>query len=135
MITFNLNAGGNVIGFRPEGGPASIAEETPDYKKVAEPADSTKAVQIAEADLKKFVGDWESKTPPLTVSVELIAGALKVTVPGQPLYTLVAVTPKRFRLTGPPGMPPGFFVVFDSVVNMTLEQPAPQPTMKFVKKA
>ncbi|MFN2399372.1 MAG: serine hydrolase [Gemmatimonadaceae bacterium] len=134
MVTFSLNAGGNVVGFRPEGGPGAVAEETPDYKRIAEPADTSKVAQLAEADLKKFVGDWESKAPPITVSVELIAGTLKLTVPGQPLYTLEPVTPTRFRLTGPPGLPPGFFVQFDSAATMTLEQPAPQPTMKFVKK-
>ena len=45
----------------------------------------------------------------------------------------------RFRLTGPPGMPAGFFMEFekrgDRVVSLTLHQPQPQPTLKLDRKA
>lgn len=95
-------------------------------------ADTTAAVQIAEADLAKFLGSYRAAERPLTVSVEKVGRAMKMIVPGQPAYTLVPVTPTRFRLAGG-DLPPGFFADFTvsggAVTRLTFEQPAPQPTL------
>ena len=50
------------------------------------------------------------KTPPVEVSVEIVGGKLKATVPGQPVYTLLPVAANRFSIEGAPS---GFFVEFD----------------------
>jgi hypothetical protein len=62
--------------------------------------------------------------------VQIIGNDLTLTVPGQPAYTLVPVTQSRFRLSLP-GSPvsDGFFLEF-TADGATLEQPAPQPTLK-----
>ncbi|MBC7789916.1 MAG: serine hydrolase [Anaerolineae bacterium] len=137
LLAFTLSTAGEVDGLKFEQGPGAIAEEAPDYRKIADPADTVAKVQIAKADLEKFVGSWESTTPPLTLTVDLIGDELKLTVPGQPVYTLVAMTSSRFKLTGPTPMPAGFFVEYSieggSAKGMKLEQPAPQPTMNFVR--
>jgi len=139
LMAFTLNTAGEVDGLKFEQGPGAIAEEAPDYRKIADPADTLAKVQIATADLEKFAGSWESKSPPLTLTVDLIGDELKLTVPGQPVYTLVAMTSSRFKLAGPAGMPAGFFVEYTvdggSAKSMRLEQPAPQPTMSFVRAA
>jgi hypothetical protein len=73
--------------------------------------------------------------PALRIKVDLISGKLILSIAGQSPYTLVAESPTRFRLTGPPGMPGGFFVdyVIDNgkVKTLTLTQPAPRPTLTF----
>ena len=102
-----------------------------------------KARQEEEArktsELQKLAGSYELSGQPMVIEIEIIDGALKATVPGQPVYTLVPESPLRFRLTGPPGMPAGFYVEFekarDRAVALTLEQPEPRPTLKFTRKA
>ncbi|HET6891657.1 MAG TPA: hypothetical protein VFH31_11190, partial [Pyrinomonadaceae bacterium] len=59
---------------------------------------------------KKFGGKYESKSPPLEVSLEIVAGKLKLVVPGQPVHDLIPIDPARFRIAGAPD---GFFVQFD----------------------
>jgi CubicO group peptidase (beta-lactamase class C family) len=139
LVAFTLNTAGEVDGFKPERGPGAIPEDAPAYRRIVDPADTVPKVRIAEADLRRLTGAWESKAPPLTVTVELVGGALKLTVPGQPVYTLVAMTPTRFKLTGPPEMPPGYVLEYQvdggAVRGMTLQQPAPQPTLQFAKQA
>ena len=80
------------------------------------------------------MGRYKPEQLPLDVDVQIVGDALKLTVPGQPTYTLVADSPTRFRMTGPPGMPDGFFVEFElsngKAVGATLIQPAPQPALK-----
>jgi hypothetical protein len=44
------------------------------------------------------------------MSVELVGGKLKATVPGQPVYTLVPVAANRFSIEGAPA---GFFIQFE----------------------
>jgi len=66
------------------------------------------------------------------VDVQLVGSTLKMSVPGQPSYTLVPVTATRFRLTGN-GMPDGFFLDYaieaGRVKSVKMEQPSPQPTL------
>jgi CubicO group peptidase (beta-lactamase class C family) len=145
FVAFSLGVNGDVDGMKLDMGDGAIAEEVPSFRKTLSPADTVPKVEIAEAELRRFVGTWESKVPPLSLTVDLIGGTLKLTVPGQPVYTLVPVSRTRFRLTGPPEMPAGFFVQYQvdggggggggTVRGMTLEQPSPQPTMTFVKSA
>lgn len=63
-------------------------------------------------------------------------GNLRLSVPGQPTYTLLADSPTRFRLTGPPGMPAGFFAEFQMENGMakTLTLIQPQGTLQLQRK-
>ena len=92
-------------------------------------------VRELEAELAKYAGTFESESPPVTVSVQLMGGSLKAAMEGQPLYTLVPLSATRFQLTGPPGMPAGYFLDFklagDKVTSVTLVQPDPQPSLTF----
>jgi hypothetical protein len=51
-----------------------------------------------EAELSKFVGVYELKTPPLEVSIEMLGGKLKSVIPGQPSGMLVPVAANRFKV-------------------------------------
>ncbi len=93
------------------------------FKRAPETAATVAAVSLSEADLKKFAGKYELKTPPVEVSVEIVGGKLKAVVPGQPVYTLVPVAANRFSIEGAPA---GFFVQFEvvegNVKSLTLIQ-------------
>jgi CubicO group peptidase (beta-lactamase class C family) len=139
FLTFGVNAVAEVDGFHIDGADGMQPEERPDFRRSAPPVDSTAAVAVAESELQRLAGSYELQGQPLVIAIEVIDGALKATVPGQPVYTLVAESPLRFRLTGPPGMPAGFFIEFeksgDRVVSLTLTQPEPRPTLKLIRKA
>lgn len=91
------------------------------FKRVPEPA--AQAVSLSEEELRKFAGKYESKTPPIEVSVEIVGGKLKAVVPGQPVYTLVPVAANRFSIEG---APEGFFMQFEmaegKIKSLTLVQ-------------
>jgi CubicO group peptidase (beta-lactamase class C family) len=70
---------------------------------------ATAAISLSEEELKKFAGKYESKAPPVEVSIEIVGGKLKAMVPGQPVYNLVPVAANRFSIEGAPS---GFFVQF-----------------------
>lgn len=132
MVSFTLN---------PAGKPAELKlESTPEatYRFQPPAADTRAAVTLTPGQLQALTGTYVAEAAPLELQVELVGEALKLTVPGQPAYTLVAVTPTRFRLTGPPGMPDGFYFQFEmsgaAVTGATLEQPAPRPSLKVRKK-
>lgn len=95
----------------------------PAYGRTAETPTSTAAVALSEADLKKFAGKYELRTSPVEVSVEIVGGKLKASVPGQPVYTLVPVAANRFSIEGTPA---GFFMQFEmaegKVISLTLVQ-------------
>ena len=105
MATFALNADGKVKSVDVEG--------LGTFGRKPDAADTTKTVTLAGAALTKLTGTYVSQTPALSIDVSLSDGVLKLTVPGQPTYTLYADSPTRFRLGGPPGMPAGFFAEFD----------------------
>jgi hypothetical protein len=94
-------------------------------------------VRLAEADLPQYTGSFASPSQPVTAEVQLVGGRLKLTVPGQPVYTLVPVTATRFRLTGDQ-VPAGFFLDYTleggRVQRVTLVQPEPQPALTLVPK-
>ncbi|MBA2459369.1 MAG: serine hydrolase [Gemmatimonadales bacterium] len=104
-----------------------------DFKRKPEAPDTTPAVQLAAADLPKYTGSFAADSLPVTAEVQVVGGQLKLTVAGQPPYTLVPVSPTRFRLTGPAEMPAGFFLDYTMkggrVERVTLVQPAPQPVV------
>ncbi len=93
------------------------------FKRAAETAPATAGVSMSEQELQNFAGKYELKTPPVEMSVEMVGGKLKATVPGQPVYTLVPVAANRFSIEGAPA---GFFVQFEmaegKVKSLTLIQ-------------
>lgn len=118
QITFALNAQGKVdtVTLNMPG-----VSEYP-FKRVPETATAT-AVSLTEAELRKFAGKYESKAPPVEVSLEIVGGKLKAMVPGQPVYDLTPIAPERFRIEGAPD---GFLIQFDlaegKVKSLTLVQ-------------
>ncbi|MGH7679964.1 MAG: serine hydrolase [Gemmatimonadaceae bacterium] len=130
FVTFALDADGKVRSVDFEG--LGTLNRKPDAP------DTTRRVVLAAADAAKLTGTFVSQTPALTVEVTFVDGSLKMTVPGQPVYTMLADTPTRFRLTGPPGMPAGFFAQYELaggvVKSLKLEQPNPRPTLEFAPK-
>jgi CubicO group peptidase (beta-lactamase class C family) len=97
------------------------------FSREPPPADTTARVVLAADAMSKLAGTYVSQVPALTIEVTMNEGKLRLSVPGQPVYTLVADSPTRFRMTGPPGMPAGFFVEFQldgsTAKGMTLIQP------------
>jgi CubicO group peptidase (beta-lactamase class C family) len=116
MVTFTLNAKGKVDEMK-------LPDLQVSFKRAAEKAEATAAVSVSEADLKKLAGKYEAKVPPIEVSIELIGGSLKASVPGQPVYTLTPVSQTKFKVEGAPA---GFFVSFElsdgKAKSMTIEQ-------------
>jgi len=105
-----------------------------DFDRKPETADTTPAVTLDAAAKARFAGTYRAEGLPLEITVQMVGDDLKLSVPGQPPYTLVAESPVRFRLTLPGAeMPGGFYVEFamdgDRVREMTLIQPEPRPTL------
>jgi hypothetical protein len=88
-------------------------------------ADSKSAVSLSPSHKAKLTGKFAHEWLPVEVEVQVVGSDLKLTVPGQPTYTLVAVTATRFRLTGPAEMPDGFYFNFEltdgTVTGATLD--------------
>ena len=124
MVTFTVDATGRPSKLDVEG----LAE----FKRVPDKADTTAKVTLAATDLPKFVGKFKPQDMPVEFEVQIVGGLLKFTVPGQPVYTLVAESPTRLKLTGN-DVPAGFYLdyVFEAgkVKQVSLVQPAPQPTL------
>ena len=127
FISFRLGATGKAEELAMDLGGAPTA-----FKRRPEVADTTAGVTLAAADLRKYVGNFQSMAPPIAIVVEEFSGRLRVTVPGQPAYTMVPVTSTRFKLVGP-NVPAGFFLVYvmdgNAVKSVTLEQPSPRPPL------
>lgn len=130
FVSFALDADGKVKSVEIEG--LTVFGRKPDA------ADTTRKIALVAADAMKLTGAFVSQTPAMTVEVTYADGSLRLTVPGQPVYTLLADSPTRFRMTGPPGMPAGFFVEFELsggvVKALKLVQPTPRPTITLVPK-
>ncbi len=118
FVSFALNAQGKV---------EELKLDLPDlaaypFKRSPEKA-AAAAIALSEAELKRFAGKYELKTPPIEVSVEMVGGKLKLVVPGQPVYTLAAVSANKSQIEGAPA---GFFVQFemagDKVSSLMLAQ-------------
>ena len=93
------------------------------FKRAAPETTASAAVSLSEAELKKFAGKYESKAPPVEVSIEIVGGKLKAVVPGQPVYTLLPIGANRFSIEGAPA---GFVIQFEmtegKVKSLTLAQ-------------
>jgi len=124
FLTFALGNDGKVKSLEFEG------MDTFDRKP--EQADTTRKVVLAASDAAKLTGTFVSQTPAIAIEVKYENGELQLTVPGQPVYTLLADSPTRFRLTRP-NMPAGFFLEYDiqggAVKSVKLIQPTPRPTL------
>ncbi len=124
MVTFAIGSSGKPSKVDIEG----IAE----FTRARDKADATAKVTLTAADLPKYTGKFKPKDLPVEFEVQVVGGDLKITVPGQPLYTLVAESPTRLKLTGN-NVPAGFFLDYEfegaKVKQVTLVQPAPQPTL------
>ena len=127
-VTFALGADGKVKSLDFEGIGA--------FNRRPDAADTTRKIVLAANDAGKLTGKFVSETPALTIDVTY-DGELKLTVPGQPVYTLLADSPTRFRMTGN-NVPAGFFVEYEmasgAVKSLKLIQPSPRPTLTFVPK-
>jgi CubicO group peptidase (beta-lactamase class C family) len=128
-VNFTLDADGKVDAMK--------VVDLADFQRKPEVVDTTPGVQIAAAELSRYTGSFASPSLPVTAEVQLVNGKLKLTVPGQPAYTLVPVTTTRFRLTGDE-VPAGFFLEYTldrgKVQRVTLVQPDPQPALTLVPK-
>jgi CubicO group peptidase (beta-lactamase class C family) len=129
LITFTLTADGKVDQLKAEG--------LSDFSRKPEPSDTTPGVRLKPEDLARYAGSFSSSTLPVSAEVQVVDGRLRLTVPGQPVYTLVPVTTTRFRLTGE-GVPPGFFLDYTmsagKVQRVNLVQPEPQPSVILLPK-
>ena len=130
FLTFALDADGKIRSLDFEG--------ITTFNRKPDAPDTTRRIALAASDAMKLTGSFVSQTPALTVEVTYVEGALKLTVPGQPTYTLLADTPTRFRMTGPPGMPAGFFAEYEmsggAVKALRIHQPTPRPTLEFAPR-
>jgi CubicO group peptidase (beta-lactamase class C family) len=129
-VTFVLGPDGKVAEMR--------VADLADFTRKPEPPDTTPGIHLAISQLEQYTGTFASSALPVSAEVQLVHGQLKLTVPGQPIYTLVPVTATRFRLTGEE-VPAGFFLDYtfasDRVQRVTLIQPSPQPSLTLLPKA
>jgi len=105
FVTFALDAQGKSDELTLE-----MMKEYPFKRVVPDVAENKAIIALSEAELKKFAGNYAVQNPPLEVSVEMVGGQLKLVVPGQPVYTLVPLTARRFGIKEAPA---GFFTEFD----------------------
>jgi CubicO group peptidase (beta-lactamase class C family) len=120
LVTFTLGAQGKVESVK--------IQNMADFKRAADKPPSVAGVTLSEADLKKFTGRYELKSPPLEMSVELVGGKLKAVIPGQPVASLAPVSADRFTVEG---APVSIFVQFKlaegKVSSLTVEQGSSPP--------
>jgi hypothetical protein len=128
FVTFALGADGKVHSVDFEG--LGTLNRKPDA------SDTSRKIVLAANEAGKLTGTFVSDTPALSIAVSY-DGELKLTVPGQPVYTLLADSPTRFRMTGA-NVPAGFFVEYEmangAVKTVKLIQPSPRPTLTFLPK-
>ncbi len=120
LLTFTLNAQGKVESVK--------IQNLTEFKRAPDKAPAAAGVTLGEADLKKFTGRYELKSPPLEMSVELVGGKLKAVIPGQPVASLTPVSADRFTVEGAPA--PAFVqfkLVEGKVSSLTIEQGSAPP--------
>jgi CubicO group peptidase (beta-lactamase class C family) len=126
LITFTLNAQGKVEAVK--------IQNIADFKRAPDTPPATSGLKLSEADLRKFTGRYELKSPPLEMSVELVGGKLKAVIPGQPVASLAPVSADRFTVEG---APVSIFVQFKltsgKVSGLTVEQGS-SPPLTFTPK-
>jgi CubicO group peptidase (beta-lactamase class C family) len=94
FVSFTLNAEGKVDEAKLTMPGAGEIE----FKRAPEKPEEVAGISLSEDELKKYVGKYEMKAPPLDISIEMIGGKLKGVRPGQPVSTLVPVGPNRFKV-------------------------------------
>jgi CubicO group peptidase (beta-lactamase class C family) len=94
FVTFTLNAEGKVDEAKLTMPGAGEIE----FKRAPEKAEDVAGISLSEDELKRYLGKYEMKAPPLEVSIEMVGGKLKSVIPGQPVATLVPVGLNRFRV-------------------------------------
>jgi hypothetical protein len=106
------------------------------FNRRPEKPDTSKGVVLAGEAVSRLTGSYVSQVPALTIEVSSTDGNLRLSVPGQPTYTLLADSPTRFRLSGPPGMPAGYFAEFqvDKGIAKTLTLIQPQGNLVLQRK-
>ena len=106
------------------------------FERRPDKADTSKKVMLAGEAISRLTGSYVSQVPALTVEVTSVDGGLRLSVPGQPTFTLLADSPTRFRMTGPPSMPAGFFAEFliESGVAKSMTLIQPQGNLTFQRK-
>jgi len=77
-------------------------ENTAALERKPETADTTDAVALSEAELRRFVGRYAADAPPVDLSIEFLEGKLQAVLAGQPAYILASLTSTKFRVTGIP---------------------------------
>lgn len=126
LITFTLNEQGKASEAKVQGLTA--------FRRIPDKAPAAATIAMSEADMQKFIGKYTIQGMPIDISVEMVGGKLKATVPGQPVYTLTPVAPTRFQIEGAPA---GFFVGFEltgSKVKSGILEQGPGPKMNLVPK-
>ncbi len=126
LVTFTLNAQGKVEAVK--------VQNMADFKRAPDKPPAASGVTLSEADLKKFTGRYELKSPPLEMSVELVGGKLKAVIPGQPVASLAPVSADRFTVEG---APISIFVQFklaDGKVNSLTVEQGSSPPLTFTPK-
>jgi CubicO group peptidase (beta-lactamase class C family) len=99
------------------------------FKRTPEITAPTAGVSVSEEDLKKFAGKYESKSPPVELSIEMVGGKLKLSVPGQPVYSLVPAGANRFSIEGAPA---SFSLQFEMAGGKPKSMTLNQGTASFV---
>lgn len=115
MVTFTIDSQGKVAEVKIEG--------FSKFKRAPEKAKAVAGIALSEAELQKFGGKYAGESLPIEVSIEMVGGKLKAVVPGQPVYTLIPVTPTRFQIEGAPAASSiSFETAGGSVTRAKLEQ-------------
>jgi CubicO group peptidase (beta-lactamase class C family) len=126
FVTFTLNASGKVDELK------MVVPNATDiaFKRAPEKASDVAGISMSEEELKKYVGKYEMKLPPLEISIEMVGGKLKSVVPGQPVGTLVPVAANRFKVVVE-GVPVELFAEFQMAEGRPKSMMIEQGGMKF----
>jgi CubicO group peptidase (beta-lactamase class C family) len=122
LVNFTINAAGKIDEMK--------IENLTSFKRAAEKAEDVAGLSLGEEELKKYIGRYEMKTPPLEVSVEMVGGKLKGVIPGQPVSTFVPVGENRFRVVIE-GAPVEIFAQFEMAGSKPKSMTIEQAGMKF----
>ncbi len=126
FVTFALNPAGKINELK------MVVPNSADiaFKRAPEKVSDVAAVAMSEDELKKYVGKYEMKLPPLEISIEMLGGKLKSVVPGQPVGTLVPVSQNRFKIVVE-GVPVEIFAEFQMADGRPKSMMLEQGGMKF----
>jgi hypothetical protein len=89
---------------------ASGNESNPEGGRGRRAAQTQSGPILSEAELRKFTGYYGVRNTPTELLIQLENGQLKAVAKNQPTFTLIPISPTRFRVEG---RPPEYFVEFD----------------------